>query len=80
MDTKNMRPREIGLHAQVLSIVLSSILKHHWGDLYDHLRRNRTFTLIMTNILMSTKDCGESGCDLDLDLLIILCSLHVYLS
>lgn len=80
MDTKKMRSREIGLHAPVLSTVLSSILKHHWGDLSDHLQRNRTFTLIMTNILMSTKNCGERGCDLDLDLLIILCSLHVYLS
>jgi hypothetical protein len=64
MDTRKTCSREIELHVQVLSTVLSSIVKHNWGD----------------NIHMSTKNCEESGCDLDLDLLIILCSLHVYLS
>ena len=46
---KDMRVIKIGLCAQNMLPILSSILNMCWGDLYDYVITTRAFTLIIMN-------------------------------
>jgi hypothetical protein len=48
--------KEIELHTQNVLTILGSVgashSKHYWGDLYDHLMRMKSFTLILNKMFI----------------------------
>jgi hypothetical protein len=49
---KDMCSREIGLHAQNMTTITSSIVSIIRGDFHDHLMSMRIFTLNMNKVCM----------------------------
>ena len=65
--------RKIGLHAHNVLTVLDSIINIIEGHLYDHLMRERIFTLSMNRKLMRAPNImKKNGYEHDLELRIIV--------
>ena len=45
-DKEDMFSKEIELRVEIMLTILGSMVKHGWGDLYDHLMSWRIFSLI----------------------------------
>ena len=57
---KDMCSKEIGLCAQNVITILSSIVNIIEGDIYDHLMSTQIFALIMNKIFSSTPNTTPS--------------------